>query len=58
LDQVTADPKRADRDPKDDEQARKWAEETRRRAEAGGLPDESDYVAGKLAEEKRKLEHR
>jgi uncharacterized protein YciI len=42
-------------DADDDASARRWAEEARRQAEAGKLADDSDYVAEKLAEEKRKL---
>jgi hypothetical protein len=53
---MTARPDPTDRDPKEDASARRWAEEARRQAEAGRLADDSDYVAEKLAEEKRKLE--
>jgi len=52
---MTAKSDRSDRDPKDDAQARQWAEEARRQGEAGQLADDSDYVARKLTEEKRKL---
>jgi hypothetical protein len=52
---MTARPDPTDRDPKDDASARRWAEESRRQAEAGKLADDSDYLAEKLAEEKRKL---
>ncbi|MCJ7795450.1 MAG: hypothetical protein MUQ56_01550 [Thermoleophilia bacterium] len=52
---MTAKADRSDRDPKDDAQARQWAEEARRHGEAGQLADDSDYVARKLTEEKRKL---
>jgi hypothetical protein len=45
-----------DRDPKQDAAARVWAQETRRRGEAGELTDDSEYVARRLAKEKRKLE--
>jgi hypothetical protein len=45
----------SDRDPNDDAAARKWSEETRRRAESGALNDDSEYLARKLAEEKGKL---
>jgi hypothetical protein len=55
FDQMTARPDPSDRDPKDDADARKWAEDSRRQAEAGKLADDSDYLAQKLAEEKRKL---
>ena len=46
---------RPERDPKDDANAREWAERTRREAEAGKLVDDADYLAQKLAEEKRKI---
>ena len=52
---MTAKSDRSDRDPKDDAQARQWAEAARRQGEAGKLADDSDYLARKLTEEKRKL---
>jgi hypothetical protein len=55
---MTALPNDSDRDPKDDAKARKWADETRRRGEAGQLTDDSAYLARRLAEEKRKLKRR
>ncbi|MBA2327446.1 MAG: hypothetical protein H0V95_12500 [Actinobacteria bacterium] len=53
-----ARPQPSERDPQDDAQARAWAEEARRRGEAGELKDDSAYLARKLAEEKRKLKRR
>ena len=53
-----AEPKRSERDPGEDAKARAWAEKTQRRAEAGELPDDAEYLARKLAEEKRKLKRR
>ena len=55
LDEVPTQPNRSERDPKDDANARKWAEKTRRDAEAGKLVEDTDYPTQKLAEEKRKL---
>lgn len=52
---MSAPAERSDRDPKDDAAAREWSEETRRQAESGALADDSEYLARKLAEEKRKL---
>lgn len=52
---MAARPKRPARDPKDDARAREWAGTTRRKAAAGELVDDSDVIAHKLAEEKRKL---
>jgi len=53
-----ADPKRSERDTGDDAKAREWAEATRLRADAGELSDDAEYLARKLAEEKRKLKRR
>jgi hypothetical protein len=58
LDRMPVEPKRSDRDPRDDAAARRWAEETRREGEVGKLADDSEYLARKLAEEKRKLKRR
>ncbi|HEU5302585.1 MAG TPA: hypothetical protein VFW06_10150 [Acidimicrobiia bacterium] len=52
---MPARPKRSNRDPKDDARAREWAATTRREGEAGELVDDSDFMARKLAEEKRRL---
>jgi len=49
---------RSDRDPADDAAARKWSEETRRRAERGELADDSEYLTRQLAEEKSKTKRR
>jgi hypothetical protein len=54
-DEMPARPDRSERDPKDDANAREWAENSRREAEAGKLVNDADYLAQKLAEEKRKL---
>jgi hypothetical protein len=45
---------RAGRNPQDDAAARKWSEETRRRAERGELADDAEYLTRRIAEEKRK----
>ena len=55
LNQVPTQRDRSERDPKDDANAREWAERTRREAEAGKLVDDADDLAQKLAEEKRKI---
>lgn len=55
VDQMPARPKRSNRDPKDEGRAREWAATTRREGEAGELVDDSDFMARKLAEEKRRL---
>jgi len=55
---MTARRNHSNRDPKDDAEARAWAEKTRRQGETGELGDDSAYVARKLAEEKRKLKRR
>ena len=52
---MSAPRERSGRDAEADAAARKWSEETRRKAETGALPDDSEYLARKLAEEKRKL---
>ena len=52
---MPARPDRSERDPKDDANAREWAENSRREAEAGKLVNDADYLAQKLSEEKRKL---
>ncbi len=46
------------RDPKDRGAARQWANDMRRRGEAGELSDDTEYLERKLAEEKRRLERR
>lgn len=55
---MTAETQKQERDPQDDAEARRWVHETRRRAEAGELSDDSDYVAARIAEETGNLEHR
>jgi hypothetical protein len=49
------EPLRKNRDPVDDARARSWARETREKGDEGSLPDESDYLTDKLAEEKSRL---
>ena len=53
---MASGPKRSDRDPKDDARAREWAATARRKAGAGEPVDDSDFIARKLAEEKRRLD--
>lgn len=48
----------ADRDPEDDTEARKWAEQVRRDAAANLLSDDSEALEQKLAEERAKLTRR
>ena len=55
---MTAKSDHSDRDPEADAKARLWAEEARRKGGAGELDDDSEFLVGKIAEEKRKLEHR
>jgi hypothetical protein len=47
-------PREPKRDPDDDAKARAWADRARGDAEAGKLADDADYLARRLAEEKRK----
>jgi hypothetical protein len=51
---VTGNPNdKSDRDIQDDAQARDWAHAARRRAEAGLVRDDSDFLERKLAERRR-----
>jgi len=46
------------RSPEEIAEARRWAEEMRRRGEAGELTDDIPYAKRKLAEERRRLNRR
>jgi len=46
------------RTPEEIAEARRWAQEMRRRGEAGELTDDIPYLKRKLAEEKRKHQRR
>ena len=46
---------RRNRDPEDDARARAWAKEIREKAESDELENDGEYVAQRLAEEKRRL---
>jgi hypothetical protein len=56
---VTGNPKdKSDREVQDDAGARAWARAARKRAEAGLVRDDLDFLERKLAEERRRLADR
>jgi hypothetical protein len=52
---ASTSPLPAERDPKDDAEARAWAHEVQERAEAGELTSDADWLREKAEQEKRRL---